>query len=65
MLYSHSVYFLFAKASLFNTQFKILGTVNYPVLNMPSTTEVLINVLLKQFLGGVRRYFKQYGFQLE
>lgn len=32
---------------------------------MPSTTEVLINVLFKQFLGGVRRYFKQYGFQLE
>jgi len=32
---------------------------------MPSTIQVLINVLLKQFLGGVRRYFKQYGFQLE
>lgn len=31
---------------------------------MSSTTEVLINVLLKQFLE-VRRYFKQYGFQLE
>lgn len=32
---------------------------------MPSTTEVLINVLLKQILGEVRIYFKQYGFQLE
>lgn len=54
MLYSHTVYFLFANARRFNTQFKILGSVNYLVLNMPSTSEVLINVLLKQFLGGVK-----------
>lgn len=51
MLYSHAVYFLLANARHFNTQFKILGCVNYLVLNMPSTSEVLINVLLKQFLG--------------
>lgn len=62
MLYSHTKYFLFANARHFNTQFKILGAVNYLVLNMPSTSEVLINVLLKQFLGGVRRYFKNYEF---
>lgn len=62
MLYSQTVYFLFTNARRFNTQFKILGSVNYLVLNMPSTSEVLINVLLKEFLGGVRRYFKNYEF---